>query len=428
MTGPRGHPPVPLAWTMWGFGAALYFIAFYQRVAPAVITAELTAAFGLTAASLGNLSAFYFYSYVAMQIPTGIVADRFGPRRLLTAGAGVAALGTLVFAFAPTLGWADAGRLLIGGSVGVAFVCMLKLAGHWMAPRQFALASGAALFVGVIGAVTAGVPLRIMVDAFGWRAVMAGSAIVILLLTGVIWWLVRDDPSDRGYLSWYDDSADHADSAPLLTGLREVLRYRNTALLFLVPGALSSIVLSFAGLWGVPFLVTHYGASRTEAAALCSAMMVVWAVSSLGYAWASHRIGRRKPLFLGGIAASGALWAAVVFVPGLSIAALAALLIATGVACGAFILVFPFAKESVPARISGTVAGIVNMGVMLGAMVMQPLIGWALDRQWTGTLLDGARTYDLDAYRNAFALALVWSALGFVLLCFTRETHCRQAA
>src|SRR5574341_1433759 len=121
-------PPVALAWTVWGLGAALYLIGFYQRVAPAVITNELMADFGLTAAALGNLSAFYFYSYVAMQVPTGIMADRLGPRRLLTAGAAVAAAGTLLFAAAPNILLANAGRLLIGGSVAVAFVGMLKLA------------------------------------------------------------------------------------------------------------------------------------------------------------------------------------------------------------------------------------------------------------------------------------------------------------
>jgi MFS family permease len=80
-------PPVRLAWTIWGLGAVLYLTGFYQRVAPAVMTAELMAAFQINAAALGNLSAFYFYSYVAMQVPTGILADAWGPRRLLTAGA-----------------------------------------------------------------------------------------------------------------------------------------------------------------------------------------------------------------------------------------------------------------------------------------------------------------------------------------------------
>ena len=107
-------PSARIAWAMWGLGAALYFIGFFQRVAPAVMTNELTDAFTLTAAGLGNLSAFYFYSYVAMQIPTGILADRLGPRRLLTAGAVIAAIGTAVFAMAQDAAMAGLGRLLIG--------------------------------------------------------------------------------------------------------------------------------------------------------------------------------------------------------------------------------------------------------------------------------------------------------------------------
>ena len=189
------YPPPVIAWAMWGLGAALYFLGFYQRVAPAVMTVELSSTFGLTATALGNLSAFYFYSYVAMQIPTGVLADRFGPRVLLTVGAAIAGIGTAVFAMAPDTWTANLGRLLIGGSVGVAFVSMLKLASHWMPARQFALASGMALAVGVFGAVFAGAPLRIMVDEFGWRGVMWASATLTLSLGAFTWFVLRDDPA-----------------------------------------------------------------------------------------------------------------------------------------------------------------------------------------------------------------------------------------
>ena len=138
------HPPLRLSWSIWALGALLYLIGFYQRVAPGVMTRELMSDFGLGAAALGNLSAFYFYSYVAMQVPTGLLADHWGPRRLLTLGAAVAGLGTLLFAMAQDAAWANFGRLMIGGSVAVAFVGMLKLAGHWLPPRQYALASGMA--------------------------------------------------------------------------------------------------------------------------------------------------------------------------------------------------------------------------------------------------------------------------------------------
>ncbi len=128
-------PPMRLAWLVWGLGAIFYLMGFFQRVAPAVITTELMKEFDINAAALGNLSAFYFYSYVAMQIPTGILSDTQGPRRLLAAGALVAAIGTLMFSMAHSFTLASIGRFLIGASVAVAFVGMLKLANNWFPPH-----------------------------------------------------------------------------------------------------------------------------------------------------------------------------------------------------------------------------------------------------------------------------------------------------
>ena len=115
-------PPLRLSLTMIGLGAVLYHIGFFQRVAPAVLTTELTLDFSLSATALGNLSAIYFYSYVAMQVPTGLLADRWGPRKLLAMGACIASFGGAVFAMAPDVWWASVGRLLVGGAVAVAFV------------------------------------------------------------------------------------------------------------------------------------------------------------------------------------------------------------------------------------------------------------------------------------------------------------------
>lgn len=422
------HPSAQLAWAVWGLGAVLYFIGFYQRVAPAVITGELSDAFSLTAAGLGNLSAFYFYSYVAMQIPTGILADRLGPRRLLTVGAIVAGFGTAVFAMAQDAALASLGRLLIGASVGVAFVAMLKLASHWMPPRQFALTSGLALAVGVLGAVTAGAPLRLLVNEFGWRNVMWSSAALTILLALVTWLIVRDDPAERGYRSYFEGVHAPAGQSRLLDGLKEALAIRNVVLLFFIPGAASSMVLTFAGLWGVPFLVTHYALTPTNAAGLCSLMMVTWAAGSIAYSALSDRLCRRKPLYIGGLAISMVLWAALIYVPQWPYAALTALLMAIGLFSGCFIISFAFAKESGPARLAGTVSGISNMGVIQGPMYMQPLVGIILDQRWQGGMAGGKRVFDFASYQQGFSLVLLWGAVALVLLLFTRETYCRQSA
>ena len=419
-----GHPPIRLAFTVWGLGAAFYLIGFYQRVAPAVITNELMSEFSLGAAALGNLAAFYYYSYVAMQIPAGVLADLWGPRRVLSAGAAIAAAGTLMFALAPSYALAGVGRLLIGGSVGVAFVAMLKLASHWFAPARFAMVSGLALACGMVGAVSAGVPLRMLVDAFGWRNVLALSGVLTGLLGILIWLVVRDDPSERGYASY-------ATTAPLrrasiFAGIRRAFAARNVWLVFLISGAVAGPTLTFGGLWGVPFLTTHYGLTTAQAATVTSLLLVSWALAAPITGAFSDRVRRRKPIYAYGSLLATAGWCAVLLIPGLPLALLVGLLVLTGCASACAMLAFAIAKESVPANLAGTVGGITNMGNMLGGMIMPSIVGWMLDRRWDGTIVNGVRVYDLDTYRAGFGLMLLWLAAALVLLVFVRETHCQQ--
>jgi len=422
-----GFPPFWLALAVWGLGAALYLIGFFQRVAPAVVTQELMTEFAIGAAALGNLSAFYFYSYVAMQIPTGMLADHWGPRRLLTAGAAVAAFGGALFALSPSYLVVGIGRLLVGASVGVAFVSMLKLASHWFPPRHFAMMSGLALMCGVIGAVSAGLPLRVLVDAFGWRPVMLGVAALTGTLCVATWVAVRDDPADRGYRSYFAGGHSPAARHSMLGGLRAVVRVPNVWLIFFAAGGISGPTLTFAGLWGVPFLTTHYGLTTREAALLASVVLVAWAFAGPVMGVASDRVRARKPLFIFGAGFAAIGWIIVLQFAGLPLPALVGVLALTGIASGAVMVSFAFAKESVPAHLAGTVSGVINMGNMLGGLIMQPAVGWLLDRNWDGALENGARVYSFAAYRTGFSLMLVWSILGVLAALATRETHCRQA-
>ncbi|MGD8291854.1 MAG: MFS transporter [Desulfobacterales bacterium] len=421
-------PPLGLAWTIWGWGAAFYLVGFFLRVTPAVMTAELMQAFDISAAALGNLSAFYYYSYVAMQIPTGILSDVWGPRRLLTAGAFVAGTGTLMFALAPGIWWAYLGRFLIGGSVAVAFVGTLKLAGEWFPARYFSTVSGVALFFGIIGAVSAGSPLRLSVIAFGWRNTMLFSAVGTFVICAGVWMMVRDHPSQKGYAGFIDAAPRAKDKSQgwMISGLYEVLRYPNTWLLFTIPGGIVGCVLTFGGLWGVPYLSAHHGLSTTRAAALNSAMLVAWAVGGPVFGALSDRIGRRKPLYFVGCGLSVIGWAVILFWSDLPVPLLVFALLAAGFTSGCMIVSFAFAKESVPGHLAGTVNGVVNMGIMLGPTLLQPAVGWMLDRNWNGELVDGMRVYSIAAYHAGFMLMIVWAALSFVLLFFTRETYCRQ--
>ena len=423
----RSAPPLGVAWTVWGLGASFYLMAFFQRVAPAVMTDALMREFQIGAAALGNLSALYFYSYVAMQIPTGIIADVWGPRRLLSVGALVAASGILIFALSPDFVLVGLGRFLIGGSVAVAFVGCLQLANNWFPPRLYGLVAGMALFVGIVGAVCAGPPLRLCVNAFGWRPTILVSGLVTVAIALAIWILVRDHPHEKGFAG---PAVPKAKTPParrmtVFHGIWAVLHYPNTIFLFLIPGGVVGPVLAFSGLWGVPFLVTHYHLSPTRAAALTTTLLVAWAVGGPVFGWLSDRTGRRKPLYICGCVLVLACWALMIYIPNLPLSALTALLVLTGLCSGCMIISFAFVKESVPAQLTGTVTGVANMGVMMGPMLLQPAIGWMLDRHWQGALADGIRVYGLETYQAAFGLMIAWAALSVVLLFFTRETFCK---
>jgi MFS family permease len=414
---------------VWSFGALFYLLGFFHRVAPAVITGELMRDFQISAASLGNLSAFYFYSYVAMQIPTGILADRWGPRRLITLGTLVACAGAVMFALAPGITWAAIGRLLIGGSVAVAFVGLLKVAANWFPPRRFALVSGLALFFGIIGAVFAGTPLRFLVDLYGWRKVVLLTAAAALLIGAGTWIFVRDYPHEKGYRDLASAGSPTASEARMgiLEGIFQVFAYRNTWLLFTIPGGIVGCVLTFSGLWGVPYLTALHGLSTATSATLTSALLVAWAVGGPFFGWLSDRLGNRKKLYLVGCATAATGWALILLAADISLTILIPVIVITGFSSGCMIISFAFAKESVPSHLSGTVSGVVNMGVMTGPMVLQPAVGLVLDRMWTaGNVEAGVRVYSVDAYRSGFSLMLAWIVVSFILLLFTRETGCRQ--
>jgi sugar phosphate permease len=285
-----------------------------------------------------------------------------------------------------------------------------------------------ALFVGIIGAVLAGVPLQLLVAQFDWRAVMLASAALPLATGAAIWWVVRDDPSEQGYASYA-----HAPAGPnpalrpgFVAGLGEILRYRNTWLLCLIPGGIVGAVLTFSGLWGVSFLTSNYGLPARQAAAVNTTLLVAWALGGPIFGTLSDRIGRRKPLYVGGCVVMALCWAIIILTPHLPVWLLVLLLALTGFASGCMVIGFAFLRESVPLYLAGTAAGVLNMGVMMGPMLLQPAVGWMLDQRWHGEMLNGVRSYGPEAYQAGFSLMLVWAGLALLLIFFTQETHCRQ--
>jgi MFS family permease len=416
------------SWVVWGIAALFYLTGFYQRVSPAVMTSELMRDFGLDAKSLGSLSAFYFYFYVAMQVPAGVLIDSWGARKLLFWGALSAAAGTFLFGTTSNFVLACAGRAIVGGATAAGWLVLLKLATHWFPARRFAMLSGLGLCFGNFGALFAQVPLRLLIEHFGWRNVVIGSAFILLAVCAVVWMAVRNDPAEIG-LPTHAPAALRTQDAyrmrELFAGFRKVFAYRNTWLIFFAQGGIVGPILAFTGLWGTPFLKVRYGLPPARAAAVCSVMIVCWALASPIAGALSDRIGRRKPIYLSGAAITAAGWIAMFYVRLLPLPAFIVVAAVTAFASGAVVLGFAYGKESVPVQFLGTISGAINIGNMIGPMLLQPGIGQMLDRNWAGQMANGVRFYDLSAYHAAFLLIVCWASASCVLISLTTETFCR---
>ena len=417
------HPPLQLSALMWALAAAFYLFGFFQRVTPASLAPDLMRDFGLSAAGLGNLSAFYYYAYAAVQIPTGVLVDRFGPSRMFFAGAILAGAGSIAFALAETALVAGLGRALIGAAHGVAWVSMLKLVTHWFAPTRFATLSGLSLAVGTLGAVLAGPPLRWLADAFGWRGVIGISGLLALVLAAAIKVKMRDDPVDRGFASYLPKGRHDAGHGTVLGDLRAILRYPNPWLLALVNSGICGAFLAFTGLWGVPLLSQVHGISVARAALITSSMLVLFAVGGPLFGIWSDRLRRRKLPFVAGAAVMSAGFAVLTAWPSAPLSLLVPLLLAASFGAGSMVLSFGFAKESAPPRLQGTVTGVVNAGVMVGTLIQMPAIGLILDARWQGVVANGVRQYDVTAFQAGLVFLLGWIAAAMLLLAVTRETR-----
>lgn len=406
----------PRALLAFSLGCTFFAYAFVQRVAPSVMVDELMRDFAVGGAVLGNLSAFYFYAYSGVQVPVGILMDRYGPRRLLTFTLLLCTVGCTLFAFATDVATASIARALIGGSVAFGFVGTMTIAAQQFSPQRFAFCVGVLQAVGMAGAVIGQAPFRVLVDATGWRDALLWTGGAALLLSLAIWMTVRDGASTQ------------QENNRFLDGIKHALRNRQTWLNALVGLALTAPMLALAGLWAVPFLTTIYGLPRTEAAGLTSVLFVGWGIAAPLVGVVSERIGRRKPVLIGGIVLSIVGLSILTFVPAIPIPVLYAVFSITGVAGGTMILTFALCRETTPIWARGAALGCVNAAVTGSGALFQPLLGWILDSNWDGVLVEGARIYSLDAYQSAFTVLIIVNVIGLLAVLSLKETYCKQQA
>lgn len=412
----------PYRWMILGLLSASYLLVYVHRMCPAVLAEDIMRSFGASGATTGLLASAYFYPYALMQAPAGLIADKLGPRRLVTLSMLAASLGSVLFAMSIGVGTAFWSRVLVGLGVSVVLVPTYKALTTWFPAKDYVLGTSLVISIAGLGGLLAGSPLAWLSDAIGWRGsfwVIAGFTMVNAAL---VWFLVRDKPQDLGLPPVEPSPGDgrFEEAIPVAKVMGMVLGNRDFWLLagwFFFNGG---VLFSFAGLWAGPYFMQAYAMSKTQAGQVINVFAFGWVFGPLIFAWIAAKIPSRGAV-LGGsmvawviimvwmLARNGSMNLAEIYTWNLTFGFLGA---------GPAGVCFAAVKERFPLRIAGTVTGLTYMFPMIGSAVYQPLAGAILDR--SGNMEAGLSAAD---FTPLFLLYLASIVLGGILAYAYRPKH-----
>ncbi|TCP50141.1 sugar phosphate permease [Tamaricihabitans halophyticus] len=369
------------ALTIWGIAATVYFLAVFHRTSFGVAGLEAQERFGVGAAALGSFTVLQVGVYAAMQIPTGILVDRFGPRKIITLAATLLGIGQLLFAIADSYPLGLLARGVLGLGDAMTFVSVLRLVAAHFSARRYPVLMSVTGALGFVGNLVATAPLAALLAGPGWTAVFVVAGAVTTGFAMVVALRLRDRPAGVP-----PTPVERISPGSILRQLRQAWRIPGTRLGFWVHFATMFGPNVLTLVWGVPYLVRAQGMDAQAA----SGMLIVFVFGSmLGGPILGTAIGRRPGLRvpLVSLYLSGALvaWAVLLSWPGtLPTAALAVLFAFLSLGGPVSMIGFALAKDYNPVRRVGLASGVVNSGGFLATTVTTLLVGVLV--QLTGPL------------------------------------------
>jgi len=394
---------------------AAYTVGVMHRTSFGVAGLDAAQRFDAGPAALSGFVVLQLLVYAALQVPVGLLLDRFGGRTLVVTGALTMAAGQLVLALATTLPLAVAARVLIGTGDALTFISVLSVVTAWFPPRRVPVMTQLTGLVGQLGQVLSAVPLAALLHGPGWTpaflcaaglGVFAGLAVLVL---------VRDRPPG-------------APPPPPAASPREVLRGLRTS--WAEPGTRlglwTHMGTQFCGtvfglLWGVPYLVAGQGMTAGQASAVLTLLVVVGIVAGpLFGEFAARHPMRRSYLVLTVIALHALAWAAVLLVPPPAPRwLLVVLVVVIGTGGPGSMIGFDYARTFNPRSRQGAAVGIVNVGGFVASL----LVAWAI-----GVVLGRAGGYTPEAFRIAWTVQYVVWAFAVVAVLGSRRLARRKLA
>lgn len=410
--------PLFNAYCVFLLAASFYMYEFILQVAPSVMAEPMMRTFHVTAEGFGVISAFYFYAYAPMQLPAGLLFDRYGPRRLMTTALIMCAFGSFFFASTESVVTACLGRFIIGIASAFSFIGVLVLVSRWFPAKRFALFAGIAQAMSSVGAITGEAPLAALTELVGWRKASFILAGVALILSTLLWRFIRDYPDN----STQKKPANHIKDE--LYRLIEVCKHAYTWIIGAYAFSIWTPIAVFAALWGVPYLQVKYNVSVVVASSMISMIWIGIGIGSPLLGWISDKISsRRFALALSsclGLIAS----IAVFYVPNVSLMTMYLLLLLFGMGSSGQSISFAAINENNPPHLVGTASGFNNLCVLLGGAIFQPLVGRLLHQATNLQSAGFVHIYSEEVFKNALMVVPICYALSLlVVIFFLKESH-----
>ena len=409
---PRGRMShTSRAWMVWIVSLVFVLFQFFLQLSFGEMVAAVMSSYQLTAAESGILASSYYFVYVLLQMPAGMLIDRFGPRRILTLGALVVVVGCALFAEAPTFLTAMLGRLLVGTGAAFAFVGSLNLVSIWFPANRFGVMTALAETTGLFGSIIGTVLLAMFVHLVGWRDCMLFCAGFSLVLAAMLWLVVRDTPDNVTMITQRSLSHWWSDVTGLLKSGVAWLNGIYTGLLFLM-------ITVFVALWSVPFLQKSYGMSLLHATLVSDVVFIGAAIGNPAIGWLDSRITQRRVILVSFPIMAALILVVLMFVPHLPVFELVALMFLFGLMVTSYIIPYIIGNEIAPHGARTTSIGFVNTLSVGSAPILGPMIGWVLDNPFSVQAQHKVVAGSIVAYQQSFSLFLVCLLAASVIGCY----------
>jgi sugar phosphate permease len=393
------------AWVIWGVALAVYVLAVFHRSSLGVAGIIASERFHISATSLATFTVLQLVVYAAMQVPVGVMLDRYGSRAMLLWGLVLMTGGQLGFAFSESFAGAVASRAVVGAGDAMVFVSAIRLVTVWFLVRQAPMVTQLTGLTGQLGAIAAAGPLSYLLNAFGWTQAFALTSSIGVVLFAAVLALVKDSPYRSGDVVAIKLRA-------LAQSVRTVWGNPGTRLGMWSHFTSQFSATVFALLWGYPFLVRGLGWTAGEASTLLMAMTAWAVVSGLVLARLVARLPYyRSWIVVGVVTAMVVPWTAVLLWPGAAPTWLVVVMaFATASGGPASMVAFDLARSFTPAQAIGRANGLVNVGGFTASLLTMALIGVVLDLSEPG----GMGAYTLNDFKLALSVQYVFWALGVV--------------